>query len=211
MIGMKFHRLTVLEKVGKNKSRNALYKCVCDCGKELVVVDSALKRGNTKSCGCLNMDRISTMNLTHGLTKTPEHNIWATLKQRCSNEGLHNYSRYGGRGIKVCHRWQDSFENFLADMGKRPSDRHSIDRIDTNGDYTPENCRWATVQEQARNRNARNQSRLGIVGVTQRGDKFRSYINISLGTRKWLGTYDTLEEAVYARKNAEAIYWGKSG
>lgn len=90
--------------------------------------------------------------ITHGMTKTPEYKAWVSMKQRCSNPKTENYPHYGGRGIRVCDRWEGSFEHFLEDMGMRPSDKHSLDRKNPDGDYTPLNCRWATIEEQNNNK-----------------------------------------------------------
>ena len=128
--------------------------CRCECGAEWTVAASSLTRGLSRSCGCLR--RRQAWNYQHGESGhsfySVEYNAWMHMRQRCSNPNYHAYARYGGRGIKVCDRWLNSFEAFLADMGRRPSGRRSLDRIDNNGNYEPSNCRWATPVQQIRNR-----------------------------------------------------------
>ena len=126
---------------GSKKHPRVFARCVC--GKQKSVLVEHLRSGKSTSCGC-------KRSLTHGLTHTPEYRVWDHLKQRCLNPANDRFGDYGGRGISVCDRWINSFENFLSDMGERPSGT-SIDRIDCDGNYTPENCRWATPKEQSGN------------------------------------------------------------
>lgn len=154
--GSRFSRLLVIKRIGRNKCGNAIWECVCDCGKTVSVPGACLKRGNTQSCGCLQKERASVtarrLMTTHGLWHTPEARVWSTMKQRCNNPNSKKYPDYGGRGIKVCERWQRSFAAFYEDMGPRPTPKHQIGRKENNGNYEPSNCSWETVPEQVGNK-----------------------------------------------------------
>ncbi len=156
LVNQRFNRLTVLERSPeKTKIGKVQWICQCDCGTKILAYTGALRTGNTKSCGCLRVDvsrRNGLLKTTHGMTRTPEYKVWQNLKDRCYNEEAVQYPNYGGRGIRVCERWLESFENFLADMGLRPGPGYSIDRENNDGHYEPGNCRWATSDIQANNR-----------------------------------------------------------
>lgn len=141
---------------------SAFWDCVCDCGKKSKIEGTSLRSGNTKSCGCLAVDNGRKRSITHGGANTVEYRAWKGLRARCNNKNNARYGLYGGRGIKVCKRW-NHFVNFIEDMGRRPSKNHSIDRIDNDGDYCPENCRWANQTVQVRN------SRRGLM-IKYRGE-----------------------------------------
>jgi hypothetical protein len=154
LAGRRFGRLVAISHSGKDIRNNAVWLCVCDCGKEIVVNGSHLRTGNTRSCGCFQSDMSAQRLRTHGMKGTPEYNTWRAMMKRCNNPNDKAYKYYGGRGINVCERWR-RFENFISDMGKRPTIDHSLDRIDNDGNYEPTNCKWATPKEQALNRRNR--------------------------------------------------------
>lgn len=162
-LGKKFGKLTILKEVertycGKIPSRNVL--CKCDCGKEYTVSFTSVRKGHTKSCGCATSEFVSKSKIKHGLrlgengNKTVIYETWSHMKARCNNPNNKDYQHYGGRGIKVCDRWMESVKNFLEDMGERPNKDYSIERVDVNGDYCPENCIW--IHKKLQNRNTRS-------------------------------------------------------
>lgn len=135
----------------------------------------------------------------HGYSDSPEYRAWCHMKERCNNPTCSIFARYGGRGIRVCKRWDTSFKNFIDDMGPRPSYQHSLDRIDNNGDYLPENCRWATKLEQSINRGMNKNNTSGYKGVSwaKNEKKWNAQITINY-KRKSLGYYETAEQAYEA-------------
>lgn len=153
--GKTFGRLQVLGYAGSN-GRRSLWACKCACGVERIVKSDSLVSGRTTSCGCRKLETSKEncakygIKPRHGMTGTPEHKTWMGMIERCTSDKP-RYSAHFGRGITVCERWMQ-FENFFADMGHRPSNRHSLDRINNDGDYEPGNCRWAVAQTQQRNR-----------------------------------------------------------
>lgn len=158
MTGLRYGRLLVIGNAGKTAHRQMLWACRCDCGGQSVVAGGDLRRGKITSCGCQRIERSIEVNTKHGHAAragsppSPEYEAWHSMQQRCYNPNVRGFENYGGRGITVCERWRDSFGNFLADMGMRPSDEHSIDRKDNERGYGPDNCRWSTAKEQANNR-----------------------------------------------------------
>jgi len=150
-VGKRFKKLTVIKQaIGAKKTS---WHCLCDCGNKTIVVGGNLTSGNTTSCGCVEAyNRKNGLNhRIHGMAGTVEFHTWSRIRQRCYNTNNLKYPIYGGRGIKVCDRWLESFENFFEDMGYRPDACSSIDRKDNDGDYTPDNCRWSTPLQQANN------------------------------------------------------------
>lgn len=152
-----FGRLTALT-FAYSKSSNAHWDCACECGKSVIVAACHLKSGHTTSCGCAHAEMMSAR-ATHreSVTQanTKEYRAWQNMKRRCYDPANNRYYRYGARGIRVCDAWINSYETFLADVGRAPSPRHTIDRLNNDGNYEPRNVRWATYVEQAKNRGGR--------------------------------------------------------
>lgn len=170
--GQRFGHWTVLRRAGSSARGEPLWLCRCDCETELARDGNSLRRGLSKSCGCTANEGRKAANKTHGESDrggkqaaSVEYRAWQSMKRRCGNPRDSGFAHYGGRGIAVCERWRDDFLAFLADVGRRPSPDHSLDRIDVNGNYEPGNVRWATRVVQMRNR--RSTVLITVNGVTR--------------------------------------------
>lgn len=178
-----FGRLTVLRRgTSPANDPRAYWVCHCDCGKIKTVSGGHLRSGASTSCGCYAKEQTSLRSKTHGMRNSPEYGAWCGLRGRCHNKQHFAYHRYGGRGITVCKRWlgRNGFANFYKDMGPKPSRKYTIERIDNDGDYEPENCRWATLTEQQRNRS--NNRRLTYKGKTKTITEWAEELGFKIST-----------------------------
>jgi len=189
-VGKSFGRLTVLSLEKKltvtdsrpEGRRDTYATCVCTCGKTLSTRIASLNNGKTTSCGCFGKEKRREACLKSG-RKTPEYRIWSVMKGRCHNPNDKKYPMYGARGIVVCEEWRSSFDSFIRDMGPRPSSKHSIDRIDNNGSYTPENCRWTTIDVQAKN--TRRNRYVEVNGVSMIAKDAAVLLGVPISTAHW--------------------------
>ena len=157
LTGQRFGRLVVIERAGSDKDKRATWKCQCDCGEVRVVYSCNLLHGIMKSCGCYKNEQIALRNTIHGKRKSRLYEVWKNMKRRCSSPSVHNYHRYGGRGITVCAEWQNNFQAFydwaMANGydENAPRGQCTIDRIDNDKGYSPDNCRWVDMKTQNNN------------------------------------------------------------
>ena len=182
-IGERFACLVVISEPWLERRRRRV-RCRCDCSKVIEVKINNLLTSNAKSCGCVRKKKIIARNWKHGGAQRngmlSEYKTWTLMIHRCSNSNLPDWKNYGGRGITVCQRWLDSFADFLLDMGSKPGPEYSIDRINVNGNYEPNNCKWATDKEQANN--TRRNRRLTHGGRTMTMNEWAKELGISAST-----------------------------
>jgi hypothetical protein len=209
-----FGNLTVIEYVGtvpygKKGKTQPLVLCSCSCGSTTTIRKFSLTSGNTQSCGCLRVDLVVERSSTHGRSKDKVYLVWKTMIRRCHVKSSKGYPNYGARGISVCPAWRSSFETFILDMGERP-EGHSLERLDNNGDYCPENCVWADRAQQSINRRKFKSNSSGHVGVYSNKSKNKWFAGIGAGGRFIRSElFDSFEDAVAKRKEYEMMYFGK--
>lgn len=207
--GKTYFKLTVIKMLESKIGGQQKALCRCECGNEKTTTIAKLNAGRVKSCGCLIKERASTLTLSHGLSRSRIYITWNNMKNRCRNPKLKEYVNYGGRGITVCDKWLNDFQAFNDwAMANGYSDDLSIDRIDTNGNYEPDNCRFTTAIIQGRNQRVKSTNTSGTKGVSFDNYNGKWSASISVNKKRFhLGLFRNLEDAVKARKEAELKYW----
>ena len=205
IIGKKFGRLRVVEYIGPDSRGRSVMRCTCDCGNQKNAHIGALRSGDAKSCGCITRENNATRAAKHNSSYTKLYKVWRHIKDRCFNENTENYKHYGGRGITMCSEWKDSFiafQEWALTAGYKEG--MSIDRINVDGDYSPDNCRWTTSLEQARNK--RNSWRITINGENKHATEWCAIYNVSYGaaySRKRKGWDDISCVTIPTQKRTE--------
>jgi hypothetical protein len=178
--GQRFGKLVTVEVVGHGRPHGRLWLLKCDCGNTQKTSSARLNNNHVRSCGCLVAESIRAAKITHNMTKTPEYRCWSHIKSRCYNPRTPDYKNYMDRGIRMCDEWKNSFETFFSDMGKRPTTKHTIERVDNNGLYEKLNCVWATRLVQ--NANRRNTHLLTFRGETMTKRQWALRLGIGYAT-----------------------------
>lgn len=195
LTGNIFGRLTVIKRL-PNVNKRVKWLCICVCGNESEVAAGNLKNGHIQSCGCYHIERSIEANIKHGQSSrsgwTKEYSTWASMLERCYNSNTKSYKYYGAEGIIVCERWRHSFQNFFDDMGTKPSLTHTIDRIDSKGNYEPDNCRWATRKQQ--NDNTRRNKWMKYLGMNMVISDWARFFGVSQSTMWKNAQKKTIEE-----------------
>lgn len=195
LTGKRFGKLTAVSYSHKGKDGKLYWRFICDCGKETITQLGNAVSGNTKSCGCWKKE----IKKTHGFSDDRLYTIWCNMKSRCYNKKRKDYEKYGGNGITVCDLWVNSFESFYEwSLGNGYCENLTLDRIDINRNYCPENCRWVDRHIQASNRGLSKNNKTGFVGVRKSGKKYQARLVLH-NTEHNLGSFNTISEAVLAR------------
>lgn len=203
-IGQNIGKLTIVERIASRREGNKYIRarllCKCECGNEVSRREDAISTSKVPSCGCVKAEAIGNAKRKHGLSHSPEHNTWLGIRNRCNNPKVKAYEYYGGRGIRVCDEWNNSFEAFYRDMGAKPTSKHSIDRLDNNGHYCKENCKWVTVKEQANNKsyNVPIEYNGEIANVTQWCERYNQrYMAVYKALRRGVTIADIIDQNRY--------------
>lgn len=205
----RYGRLTVVGLYGRHpKSNKWMFSCICDCGKEINVIGHSLASGNTQSCGCIFKEHVNHLHclnkghrygVVHGLSRTRIYQVWKNMRDRCSNKKNPAYNHYGGRGIKVCKDWDKSFQKFYSDMSIGYQENLTIDRVDNDKGYYKENCRWATMKEQANNRRDRKEFERLKLPNSKIFNLYDKGVNKNIIAKKYDCDWSTIDDRIKKR------------
>ena len=196
--GLKFGRLTALKYI-ETRNKRRYWEFLCECGKKVTIPVAQVRSGNTQSCGCLFIDMLKSRTKVNAISNHPLYHTWNKMIYRCENTKSKDYATYGAKGVKVCPRWRNNFWFFVEDMGEKPSKKHSLDRIDPRGNYSPENCRWATSITQGNNKREN-------LYLTYKGE----VLSLMEHCRKYNLNYDRVKQRIYLGWRVEDAFEKKS-